>query len=232
VAQPGAGGVPSDLPDVVTTRDQFDLQCVGGDNDGGLCVDSADCPGGGTCTVGSDETALLDTAFHCNPLLEKTVFGVCVDGPDAGLPCANEEDCDGGTCEGFSDELFNPPNFPTQCVGGANDGLACTTTADCPDGTCEFPIAVPAGVEPPEQVHYTCYDIDEEVTEIRNVTVQDQFGINPITIGKATRLCEPAVKDEVEVVQNQCGLLGIEALLGLLPLAYWQRRRARQGREA
>jgi hypothetical protein len=87
---------------------------------------------------------------------------------------------------------------------------------------------VPEGVESPQDVHYKCYDVEDQEAAFvtQTVSVEDQFGTRSITIGAATRLCEPAVK-EVAANNDACGL-GPE-LLGLLPLLHRLRRRRGQG---
>ncbi len=106
--------------------------CRGGSNNGNVCTDDADCPGG---TCGSD-----------------LVFGgVCSGGTNDGGDCADDTDCPGdpdagidpGTCAvrinyicpGWDEEQFDPDYLKT-CNGGANAGSTCTDDTDCPDGTC------------------------------------------------------------------------------------------------
>jgi hypothetical protein len=153
-----------------------------------------------------------ETSLHCNPLTGKAVDGPVV-------------------------ELFDPPLFPESVCSGS--GQACTVDAECDAlETCVPLFPVPDGVDiAEEQVHYRCYLIDDlntpEVLEDdplnRRILVQDQFGTNPIRVGVGTRLCEPAVKEKLEDPERgRCGLIGIEALLGLVPLALLRRRKERR----
>jgi hypothetical protein len=124
------------------------------------------------------------------------------------------------TVDGGMTETFTPPDF---------------------EDPIPFPNGVPDGVEPPQQVHFRCYDIDDETPpddfqdDWRNrlVEVQDQFAPDgaPIQLGQGTRLCEPEVKElleEVRPASNPCGLTGIEALFVLAPLALLRRRKERR----
>jgi hypothetical protein len=198
-----------------------------------VCSVDEDCPGfetGETCVelpagvpyvkpdvleltdqFGTTLSDIKETSLHCNPLTAKQV--------------------DGGT-----PEIFVPPVFPGAVCSGS--GTACSSDADCntPE-TCVPLFAVPEGIDiAQEEVHYRCYDIDddgppeafEDDPRNRYVLVEDQFGAAEIQVGTGTRLCEPAVKELLEQVKppnNRCGLLGIEALIVLAPLAARRRRR-------
>jgi hypothetical protein len=211
-------GTCSDTPKVC----EVDADCPGFDPAGGgeTCVPLTDpvpyfVPFDLTLTdqFGSTLSEINDTSLHCNPLTKKVV--------DGGAP-----------------ELFEPPLFPSAVCSGS--GEACTDSSECDDlETCVPLFPVPDGVViEEEQVHYRCYNIDDNNTpgllaedpRNRQVWVQDQFGINPIRVGVGTHLCEPAVKEKLEEKPQQkaCGLLGIEALLGLVPLALLRRRKERR----
>jgi hypothetical protein len=121
----------------------------------------------------------------------------------------------------------------------SGSGDACTVDADCDLlETCEPLFPVPDGVNiEEEQVHYRCYlieddgppDLLEDDPLNRRILVEDQFGLNPIRVGIGTRLCEPAVKELLEETpRSRCGLFGIEALIGLVPLALLRRRKERR----
>jgi hypothetical protein len=93
--------------------------------------------------------------------------------------------------------------------------------------TPEFP--VPAGLTPPFEQHLKCYGLTDTERNfgVPTVSVVDQLQLDPrqITVGAGIELCEPAVKELILVAptSRNCGLLGIEALIPILPLA-WSRR--------
>jgi len=198
-----------------------DADCPGFNPEGGgeTCVElSPPVPYGRPLAIeltdqwGTTVSLIDETSLHCNPLTEKAVNG--------GTP-----------------ETFVPPLFPKVC---SISGDVCAVDADCGIAeTCGAPFTVPDGINiEEEQVHYRCYLIDDEAPPAvladnplnRRILVQDQFGTNPIRVGVGTRLCEPAVKEklEEEKATQACGLFGIEALLGLVPLALLRRRKERR----
>jgi hypothetical protein len=79
------------------------------------------------------------------------VLGLCIGGPDDGLPCEDSEDCSLPTCIGeipgfcfsgftecscFSDDDCAIDVFGSVCIGGPEQGEACFSDGDCPDGDC------------------------------------------------------------------------------------------------
>jgi hypothetical protein len=162
--------------------------------------------------------------------------------------CSTSADCpESETCEPLSDPVPYVKDDALVLTDQFGDTLSTindpllhcnpVTQKTVDDGTPETltvpqfdpPFPVPDGVEPPQDVHYRCYDIDDTETpdafladpRNRYVRVVDQFGEILLQVGVATQLCEPEVKEllqEYAPERRGCGLLGIEALLPIAAL--------------
>jgi hypothetical protein len=182
-----------------------------------VCDVDADCPGFEPTGGGETCVELSPPVPHATPLLIELTdqWGTTLSAMDeTSLHC---NPLTQKVVDGDDPENFVPPLFPAD------------TEFDVPDGVN---IAE-------EEVHYRCYLIEddgppdalEDDPRTRRILVEDQFGTNPIRVGIGTRLCEPAVKEllqEKPQTRAACGLLGIEALLGLVPLALLRRRKERR----
>ena len=106
--------------------------CVGGAQNGQLCIVSADCPSGscttvaGICVGGAKNGSFCVGTPDCRGGSCNAPFGVCVGGGQDRQVCAVPADCSGGTCT---------PGWGA-CSGGANSGGVCLIPAHCPAGTC------------------------------------------------------------------------------------------------
>ena len=93
-------------------------RCAGGSNDGKVCDEPGDCPGG-TCT---------DNPSHCTG-----------DPATAQNPCSSNDDCGTGVCE----DACPSGSCTLLCLGrgackGDNEQAVCADNTDCGTGECVF----------------------------------------------------------------------------------------------
>ena len=98
-------------------------ECVGGTDDGDLCIQTSECAGGGSCTGKRATTAGCGRCFgpgkRCN-LPDQYHYD----------PCSSDTDC--GSVSGSCVAVGG-----TVCNGGTNAGEACWLPSDCPSGNCD-----------------------------------------------------------------------------------------------
>jgi len=136
--------------------------CVGGTNKGTICQSSADCTGGGTCTLNVGEChqgtlACMGGAPQCDAVQQGFI-------PHLEICDNKDNDCDGVTDEGFdtTSDVNNCGMCGTQCTVPASfnafptcSGSACSYTCKAGyhdlDGStangCEYGPCFPSGVE-------------------------------------------------------------------------------------
>jgi Tol biopolymer transport system component len=171
--------------------DAVDNCCLGGDGECHTAEDGTPQLAGlveDTETLFTDTQVQTDAGDEWNPGgADRAVDHKCYGVPARGAPSVNE-------VVRLNDGIIDPPVVTDATVNRAIS-------------FCN-PVNIEGNGIQDLEAHLTCYDIDEETPPLPTVTVKTLLGpSDTVTLGKANRLCVPAIKNEVgELGQLQARL--------------------------